>query len=75
MLAWVTAVLVWLAATASVQGQALDAPKPFAYYTSLDQEAYDRVLDLIFPVPPKIANGVIFTMSVRILPASEPGEA
>jgi hypothetical protein len=68
---------MWLGVAASVQGQALDSPvqpgalKPLGYYASLDQEAYDRVLDLIFPSPPEIGKGVTFTMSVRFLPSSD----
>jgi hypothetical protein len=69
---------VWLGVNVSVQGQALDGqtrqepPRTAGYYTFLDQEAYDRVLDLIFPAPPEISKDIMFTMSVRFLPSSRP---
>jgi hypothetical protein len=61
------AVLIWLGTVFNAQGQA-----PITQFFSLDQEVYDRVLDLIFPAPSQIRKPVIFTMSVRFIPAFDP---
>jgi hypothetical protein len=38
----------------------------------LDSEVYDQALNLLFPPPPAIEKGVIFTMRLRFIPAFEP---
>lgn len=46
--------------------------QPLISYHPLDSEVYDQALNLIFPPSPAIEKGVVFTITVRFLPAFEP---
>jgi hypothetical protein len=46
--------------------------QPLVSYHPLDPEVYDQPLNLLFPPAPAIEKGIIFTMTVRFLPAFEP---
>jgi hypothetical protein len=41
-------------------------------YRAVDQGAYDQVLNLIFPRAPAVEKDVIFTMTLRFIPAFDP---
>jgi hypothetical protein len=48
------------------------AAQPLVSFHDLDMEVYDQALNLIFPPPPAIEKGVIFTMRLRFIPAFQP---
>jgi hypothetical protein len=65
---WLALAIVSVQSPSAAQTRA-DTEKPLESYHPIDREVYDQTLNLVFSRAPLITKGIIFTMTIRFIPA------